>query len=177
MRERQLIQRLALGKVSAALQAQCSPPQSRDVAIVKDNRVLAAILDLGDCRLDVVLLVAVTRLHRSTNPQSTCRESQFLFVREKLFLFLKVYFFSLPLIWSSATVAVPRPCLNVIRHLTDLTTLRIFASQKAPLYLALTSVPTERYGGSSPCNNCYIYLFFFFISWWKNRWFNNKVSI
>ena len=35
-------------------------------------------------------------------------------------------------------------------HLMFLTTLLTFASQNAPLYLALTSVPTERKGGSSP---------------------------
>lgn len=35
--------------------------------------------------------------------------------------------------------------------LTDLTTLWTFASQKAPLYLADTSVPTVRKGGSSGC--------------------------
>lgn len=36
-------------------------------------------------------------------------------------------------------------------HLMFLTTFLILASQKAPLYLALTSVPTGRNGGSSPC--------------------------
>lgn len=35
-------------------------------------------------------------------------------------------------------------------HLTALSTFFTFASQKAPLYLALTSVPTVKYGGSSP---------------------------
>jgi len=34
-------------------------------------------------------------------------------------------------------------------HFTDFNIFLIFASQKAPLNLALTSVPTERNGGSS----------------------------
>jgi len=33
-------------------------------------------------------------------------------------------------------------------HLTDLIIFLTFASQKAPLYFALTSVPMGRYGGS-----------------------------
>ena len=35
--------------------------------------------------------------------------------------------------------------------LTTFTTLFTFASQKAPLYLADTSVPTDKYAGSSDC--------------------------
>lgn len=38
-------------------------------------------------------------------------------------------------------------------HLTDLTSFLTLASQNAPLYLALTSVPTDKYGGSSPVYN------------------------
>lgn len=57
------------------------------------------------------------------------------------------------LIWSSDTVPEPRPCLYATLHLMFRTTLRTFASQKAPLYLALTSVPTDKYGGSSTCWN------------------------
>ena len=33
-------------------------------------------------------------------------------------------------------------------HFTNLTTFLTLASQNAPLYFALTSVPTVRYGGS-----------------------------
>lgn len=46
-------------------------------------------------------------------------------------------------------------------HLMLRTTFLIFASQKAPLYLALTSVPTGRKGGSSPC---YIKVYYMSIS-------------
>lgn len=55
------------------------------------------------------------------------------------------------LIWSSETVPEPSPCLYATLHLMFRTTLRTFASQKAPLYLALTSVPSDKYGGSSTC--------------------------
>lgn len=41
--------------------------------------------------------------------------------------------------------------IKLTLHLMFLTTFLILASQKAPLYLALTSVPTGKNGGSSPC--------------------------
>lgn len=40
--------------------------------------------------------------------------------------------------------------IKLTLHLTDLTIFFTLASQKAPLYLALTSVPTGKNGGSSP---------------------------
>jgi hypothetical protein len=43
--------------------------------------------------------------------------------------------------------------LQLTLHFTVRTTFLIFASQNAPLYFALTSVPTVRYGGSSPWNS------------------------
>lgn len=46
--------------------------------------------------------------------------------------------------------SIKRRYIHVLTlHLTRIFTALIFASQKAPLYFALTSVPTCRYGGSS----------------------------
>ncbi len=66
-----------------------------------------------------------------------------------------------PLINSSSTVREPFPCFRVSLHLTLREIFLIFASQKAPLYLALTSVPIGRTGGSS----------------WDNDWNSNKSII
>lgn len=51
--------------------------------------------------------------------------------------------------WSNEH-RVHKYIIKLTLHLTDLTIFFTLASQKAPLYLALTSVPTGKNGGSSP---------------------------
>ena len=53
-----------------------------------------------------------------------------------------------PLTLSSVTTIADPPFLGVTLHLTSRVTHLILASQKAPLYLAETSVPTAREAGS-----------------------------
>jgi hypothetical protein len=56
-------------------------------------------------------------------------------------------------LWQGELKTKTNMYLSLTLHFTDLTSFLTLASQNAPLYLALTSVPTDKYGGSSPVYN------------------------